>query len=210
MKYIATLVFVLIALYNNAQQKATTDNGQRVILNDNGKWEYEKKDTAAKSDLKSFTKPAAATSLIRSEKNNYAVWYDPKKWKKRSDIKNDAVEFQLGLSSGDGYAMAVTERIEIAIENLKEVALTNAMNAAPDVVIEMEEDRMINGHKVKCLQMSGTASGIKFTYLGYYTSHENGTIQLVCFTGKNLMKQYRKDFEDLLNGLVLLEEEKKE
>ena len=54
----------------------------------------------------------------------------------------------------------------------------------------------------KYIQMSGQAKGVKFIYQGYYTSNESGTVQFVCFTGKNLLKNYEKDMQELLNGLV--------
>ncbi len=205
------LTIMLSALYAGAQQPATTDDGKRVLLHDNGKWEYVKEDVdsaAGQSNLKSYTKPATAKTLAKSEKNNFAVWYDNKKWKIDEDPSNEASEFSFRLLKGDGYAMAITERIEIDINNLKEVALANARNAAPDITLEKEELRIVNGKKVKFLQMSGTASGVKFTYVGYYYSDESGTIQLVCFTGRNLLKVYLKDFEELLNGLVTIEPKK--
>jgi hypothetical protein len=213
MKTTLFLLVMLLTLYAGAQQTATTDDGKKVLLHDNGKWEYAKEDAdsaSGQTNLKSYTKPATAKTLVKSEKNNFAVWYDNKKWKKSDDVNNEAAEFSFHLLKGDGYAMAITERIEIDIANLKEVALANARNAAPDITLEKEDYRMVNGRKVRCLQMSGTASGIKFTYFGYYYSDESGTIQLVCFTGKSLMKAYQKDFEELLNGLVTIETDKKE
>ena len=196
----------LFMLHAAAQQSAITENGKKVTLFANGKWEYVKADTnSAKASLRNFSKSEAAKNLVRSERNNFGVWYDPKKWKKEDNSQNDDAEFQFRLAKGDGYAMAITERIEIDLDNMKEVALGNARNAAPDIELEKEEDRMVNGRKVKCLQMSGTASGIKFTYLGYYCSDESGTIQLVCFTGKSLLKSYQKEFEEFLNGLVTVQ-----
>jgi len=205
MKTILSLI-ILIALHVEAQQTATTNDGKTVLLHDNGKWEYAKDVDSAveQANLKSYAKPSTAQTLLKSEKNNFAVWYDNKKWKKTEDLNNEAAEFSFSLLKGDGYAMAITERIEIDIANLKEVALGNARNAAPDITLEKEEMRIVNGKKVKCLQMTGTASGVKFTYLVYYYSDESGTIQLVCFTGKSLLKAYQKDFEELLNGLVTI------
>ena len=213
MRTILSLLSILFVLCAGAQQMATTEDGKKVLLHDNGKWEYAKNaiDSASKeTNLKSYTKPVTAKTLARSQKNNFGVWYDSKKWKKSGDMNNEAVEFSFNLLKGDGYAMAITERIEIDMASLKEIALVNARKAAPDITLEKEEYRMVNGRKVRCLQMSGTASGIKFTYLGYYCSDESGTIQFVCFTGKSLMKTYQKDFEELLNGLVVIEEDKKD
>ena len=83
MKTITILVTMLFGLFTCAQQTATTEDGKKVILRDNGKWEYVKVDTSAvKIDARNFTKSEAAKTLVKSEKNNFAVWYDSKKWKK--------------------------------------------------------------------------------------------------------------------------------
>jgi hypothetical protein len=42
---------------------------------------------------------------------------------------------------------------------------------------------------------------VPFTYLGYYYGGPKATIQVVTYTGRNLFGEYRKDFEELLNGL---------
>ena len=52
------------------------------------------------------------------------------------------------------------------------------------------------------MQMDGTIQGIKFTYYGYYFSSPNGTIQLLTYTSSNLLNEYKKEFEDFLNGFV--------
>jgi hypothetical protein len=49
-KSILTLALVFTALLSFAQTGATTDNGERVILNTDGTWEYEKLDTSKVSE----------------------------------------------------------------------------------------------------------------------------------------------------------------
>lgn len=213
MKTTLSALAILFIFSAGAQQTATTEDGKKVLLHDNGKWEYAKENadsTTGQSQLKSYTRSAAAKTLAKSKKNNFAVWYDNKKWKIDEDPNNEASEFAFRLLKGDGYAMAITERIEIGMENFKEMALGNARNAAPDIEVEKEEDRKVNGILIKFIQMSGTIKGIKFTYAGYYCSNESGSIQLLSFTGKSLFKTYQKDFEELLNGLVVIEAAKQE
>lgn len=206
MKFIISTIGIICFLNIAGQQKAITESGKKVLLFDNGKWEYAKSDSSIiDEEIKSYSKSKSAISLIRSQKNNFGVWYDPTKWKLEKENSNEDAEFQFEIKKGDGYAMAITERIQIDLENLKDIALINARKAAPDIVIEKEDDRFVNGNLIKCIQMSGTATGVKFTFFGYYYSDENGTIQLVCYTGKSLFNSYQKDFEELLNGLVTVE-----
>ena len=204
MRFVLTALLLFVFSFSFAQTYATTDEGKRVRLNENGTWEYMKGTQAESNDgPKTFIKPASSTSLLKSKKNDFAVWYNPSKWQLSNKIGNVEAEYQLNLKGQDGYCMIITERIEIDIENLKDAALKNAQNADPHAVIEKEEDRFVNGNSVKMLRISGVVSGIKFVYSGYYASNESGTIQVVCFTSKNLLTNYEKDFEDLLNGFTV-------
>jgi hypothetical protein len=98
--------------------------------------------------------------------------------------------------------MFISERIEIDLDHLKNIVIKNAQQEDPDIIIEKEELRIVNGIKLKYLQMSGQAHGVKFVYQGYYSSNSTGTVQFVCFTAKNLIKDYESEFLNLLNGLV--------
>jgi hypothetical protein len=98
--------------------------------------------------------------------------------------------------------MFITEKIEIPLTELKNIALGNAKAAAPDIKLIKEEYRMVNGIKMLHLQMDGTIQGIKFTYLGYYYSNESGTVQLLTYSSQKLMKENSGLCEELLNGLV--------
>jgi hypothetical protein len=100
--------------------------------------------------------------------------------------------------------MAITEKLEIPIETLKGIAYGNLLENAPDSKIEKSEYRTVNGLKVLHLIVSGTMQGIKFVYYGYYFSNENGTTQLVCYTGRKLLADYQQDFDDILNGITVV------
>ena len=53
------------------------------------------------------------------------------------------------------------------------------------------------------MQMGGTAKGIPFVFLGYYYSGKEGSIQVITFTADNLFDEYRKEFEEFLNGFEI-------
>jgi hypothetical protein len=133
------------------------------------------------------------------------VWLNPKTWSFSKGENNEDAEYEFESKGKDLYGMMITESIEIPLETLKTVALENAKSAAPDVKVVKEEYRMVNGNKVLCMQMDGTTQGIKFSYFGYYYSNSSGTLQFVIYTSQNLVKKYLGDMEELLNGLVVLE-----
>ncbi len=195
--------FLFLATTSYAQQLATTDDGRRVKLNTNGTWQFADSTMKADTAARLFSKPPHSTTYIKSTRNRFGFWYDKSIWKMAEKLSNDASEFELSLVKGDGFAMFISERIEVDLENLKEIAVNNAREEDPNIKLEKEENRIINGQKVKYLQMSGEAHGIKFVYMGYYTSNESGTLQFVCYTAKNLLKNYEPDFQNLINGLVV-------
>jgi hypothetical protein len=201
--------FVQISIISVAQTQAVTSNGDEVVLYEDGTWKYAKKADAAESKIDTnkiiFTKNSDASFLLKSKITNVGINLNPQKWSFKKSTTNDEAEYSLQFKGKDAYAMFIVERIEIPLENLKAIALENAKAVAPDAKVVSEEYRKVNGNLVYCMQMNGTTQGIKFSYYGYYYSFKNGTVQFVSYTSQNLMREYKKDLEDLLNGLMVVE-----
>lgn len=210
-KKLLLLVILLSVNLIQAQQKAVTENGEEVILYNDGTWEY--KDSEASEQLdeiiptnpKKFVKDKNSTFLLKSKKLNVGFYLNPKKWSFKKGSNNSDAEYELELKGEDLYGMIISEKVSIPLETLKIIALENGRNAAPDLKIVKEEYRYVNGIKVLLLQMKGTLKGIKFTYFGYYYSNSNGTVQFITFTSTNLMDTYITEVEKLLNGIVELD-----
>lgn len=211
MKVAFLFPLILISLSLFSQQTATTKDGKTVILNDNGTWVYQTdSDSNNKTQFKDsllikFNKSFAAKTLLKSERTDHALWYNETKWT-RSDMKpTEASEFLLKLKDQDGYCITVVEKIEIPIENFSTIVLKSLkMRGAENVLVEKEEFRLVNGIRVLFMQFSATMSGMNFTYVGYYFSNESGTSQVLCYTAKNLFKQYQQEFMTMLNGFVVI------
>ncbi|MGC4038946.1 MAG: hypothetical protein QM764_23510 [Chitinophagaceae bacterium] len=203
------LFFIIATLSVTAQKKAVTENGEEVILYDNGTWkpanDSATEHKAIPVNPTSFKKPVSSSFLLKSTKVNVGIWLDAKKWSFQKSTNNDAAEYELQLKGKDLYGMLISEKIEVPIETLKTIALNNARQVAPDVEVVKEEYRTVNNKKVLMLQMNGTTQGIKFSYYGYYYSSSKGTIQFLTYTAQNLLSSYKSDMEDLLNGFVVIE-----
>jgi hypothetical protein len=180
---------------------ATTDDGKKVILKQDGTWAYAKPHPVKMSG-KAFEKPATSTKVLKSKKGFYEIWYDPSKWTPNHP-NNPEAEFEFRHSSGDAYGMSIAERLAMPMATLRQVAINNAKNAAPDLKVVQQGERIVNGTKVTWMKMNGTIEGIKFTYYGYYWTGSSGSLQLVMYTGQNLFNEYKKDFDAFLNGLVI-------
>ena len=99
--------------------------------------------------------------------------------------------------------MVIEERLEASLDGLRRVAVENAKKAAADAVVVRDERRQVNGLEVLLLQIDATINQIPFSYLGYYYTGAQGSVQIVTFTGRNLLREYEPDFLDLLNGFVI-------
>ena len=206
-KYLALLICLLFITTAHASQRAVTDKGNIVILNSDGTWQYENPEAVKKTEIKTnkeiFKKDSESTFLLKSKKNKSAFWIDPKAWAfKKADDANPA-EYKFQLKGKDLYGMAITEQIQVDLDNLIQIALENAKRAAPDIKIVAQEYRIVNGNKVRYMEMVGTIQGIKFKYLGYYYSDDSGTTQYLTYTALNLVGRYKKDIEKFLNGFTV-------
>lgn len=208
-KIIFTALILLSVQMANAQINAITDSGDEVLLYDDGTWEYLNDSMVTASEIpensKEFMTDKKSTFLVKSKKLNIGIWINPKTWNFSKGSDKDAYEFLFQKKSDDLYAMLIAEKMQIPIETLKEIAISNAKDAAPDIKVVKEEYRIVNGKRVFMMQMAGTIQGIRFTYFGYYYSNINGTIQLLAYTGENLFSEYQAEIELFLNGLVELD-----
>ena len=202
-----SLFFVFTVTFLSAQEKAVTDTGEEVILYADGTWSYLDSESEVKEipvNKKPFEKSKNASFLLKSSRVNLGFWLDPKKWSFKKASNNGDAEYELQLKGGDLYGMIITEKVEVPLETLKDIAIENGRAVAPDLKIVKEEYRTVNGTKVLLIQMNGSTQGIKFSYYGYYYSNSSGTIQFVTYTSQNLLDSYVNDCEELLNGIVVI------
>jgi hypothetical protein len=203
-----TVFIVFVVLFNlllndkalSQTLKAITEDGREVILYPDGTWEMYKKDGQL-SYL--YKKPLSSQKFVTDKHGIYNIWFNENKWELQKEHFNPDTSFEFTHKDGDVYAMIISERIVIPIETLKNIALMNAKNVAPDSKITFTEKRIVNGTEILCLQIEGTVQGMPFVYLGYYYGGDKGSIQVVTYTIQNLFKKYKNDMTDLLNGLVI-------
>ncbi len=147
--------------------------------------------------------PSGQLHQITLNSGKFVVIYDSQKWKEEKSSEPGRVS--LGHVAGDGYAMVIAEGIQVPLDSLPELALSNAQDSAPDTKITFRQKRSVNGVELWCLRLEGTTKGIAFTHYGYYYGGKAGTIQLITFTGTSLFGEYEKDFTELLNALHIKE-----
>ncbi len=209
-KLIALVCLLTVAVLGQAQISALTESGDKVILYDDGTWEYADQRNEELKEITEnpakFTKGKNSGFLVKSKKMKVGVWLDSKKWRFEKAESTEPAEFQFNLKNEDLYGMLITEKIEIPLERLQSIAIQNAREAASDIKVLNEEYRTVNGTKVLMMQMSGTIQGIQFTYYGYYYSNKEGSVQFITYTSKSLFEDYKNEIEELLNGFVVTTE----
>ena len=191
-----------------AQTHAVTDTGKEVLLYSDGTYSYVDADDAEAVSIptnpEKFTKSKSASFLLKSKRMDVGFWLDPKIWSFGESRDNPDAEYEVVLKGEDLYGVIITEKIEVPLETLKNVAVDNARQIAPDIRIVEQEYRMVNGQKVLYLQLDGTMDGMKISYSGNFYSNSSGTVQFITFTAQNLVDEYRAASQQLINGLVKL------
>ncbi len=204
-----TALLLTLGICASAQINAITSKGEAVVLYEDGSWSYLDSLTKGGAGVlvneKVYVKSKDANFLVESSRFKTGVWINPKEWRFEKAVNNKVAEYEFQKIGGDLYALMITEPHSVSMETLKANALENARLVSPNIKITKEEYRMVNGLKVYAMEMSGAIQRMDFTFLGYYYSNEEGTIQLQVYTGRNLFNENYQDIEQFLNGLVELE-----
>ena len=205
MKILTVFLLSVLSFFSIASQKALTEEGDVVILNEDGTWLYE--DGKPSNEIEIPTNPSVflnnskSNFALKSTKTKAVFAINPKKWTfKKNSADHDAAEYTFKLKNSDLYGMAISEQLEIKVEELVKIAFDNAKTAAPDAKIVKKEYRMVNGKKVIYMEIVGTIQSITFKYLGYYYSDSSGSTQYLTYTGLALENKYKEEINNFLNG----------
>jgi hypothetical protein len=202
---ILNLLMLTIAFNSFAEQKAITNDGHTVILNDDQTWRFEDSKlnnlTKIPTNSKKFFKSNSQTLKVKALPTSFSVYTDPKKWNfsKDKDTQNRLI-FNSKIS--EVYGLIIPEAIEFDIENLGVIAFENMIKADPNAKINRKEYRIVNGKKILFMEMEATMKSIKFKYLGYYSSNKSGSVQLIGYSSANIVDSNLDEIESFLNGFL--------
>jgi hypothetical protein len=209
MKHLGFVAFLLLmSIFSFAQQRAVTDQGEQVVLYNDGTWVYVEKDSIRRDEVAinqlPFSKSKKASFLLKSKRIDIGCWIDPKVWKFRTSQSHEAAEFEIDHVDGSMYALIITEKLDVPTESLGNLAIQNALAAAPDLKVTTKEYRNVNGIKVLMMRMTGTIEDMRFSYFGYYYAADGGATQFLAYASEEFMEENLTEVEDLLNGFVTL------
>jgi hypothetical protein len=154
----------------------------------------------AEENAPSLTMPSqrdgyASLSLLQ---DHATVRYDSTQWKGKKSDEPGIYDFQ--YSAGDLWLRVITERLEIPMESMADIMLANAKSVDPNAKIVRRGSRTVNGLRMLFLEIEGSTSGVPFSYYEHYYSDSFGTIQIVGWTGRSLLNEYRDTIERMVSG----------
>lgn len=206
LKKLFSLFLILFCSFVTAGQKAITDDGKVVILNDDKTWRFEKSEANIESGIKlnnkQFFVASGASFVVKALPTNMGVMINPENWSFAKDPSDSNKMVFKSKKNSDVYGMVISEGIEVDAESLTFLALENAKKIAPDAQIIKKEYRMVNGNKIIYMEIEGSFKSIKFRYAGYYTSNSSGSIQVITYSTPKIMISNTPLYEELLNGLI--------
>lgn len=143
---------------------------------------------------------AGASTMLTYNDGRVTLEYGHTAWKPPVGEEG----YQLVDARGEAFVKLVVERPEIPTEKLVEIALDNARKADPKLRVIRRDTRTINGARMLVVEFELTSEGIPVTFVGYYYGGPEGAVQILGWTSRNLAKEYRPQFDKLLEGFKLV------
>ncbi len=141
---------------------------------------------------------AGSFSTLNLLQNRMAVRYDSSEWNMQASSEPGV--HQLQHSTSDLYVRVIEERIQIPLEVMPEVALANAREVDPNATAIRQGSRVVNGVRMLFMEYETTVDGVPFVFVGHFFSDTSGTVQIIAWTGRNLLAEYRDTIERFVSG----------
>jgi hypothetical protein len=170
-------------------------------------WDSKPPPLAHRPPAKQCHKDEKAALQYQGKKTPFALWLVPETWRQSEKMENPAAEVEFMHKDGEAGAKVIALRIQMPISILKKAVLENLMKVDKDATIIREEARLVNGTEVLCLTINAKIKGVPFTYHGYYYSGEQGSIQVLTWTGQNLFQELQPELDRFLNGFEIVKKE---
>ena len=199
------ILVISLATVLLADEKATTDGGDRVILYENGTWEYINNDVSISTSGEG-NKPVDSDAYYASAILPMGIYLNSNKWRQTTEIGNPDAEFEFEHVNTMVYGMVIAEKLYFPIGGLKRIVLENAQSESPDAKIIFEGEKKVNGVDVLALiiDVPMPAYEVNFKFYYYlYSKRGVGSLQVMCYTLDEAFEELKGDMEDYLNGFVL-------
>ena len=157
-------------------------------------------DVSTENESKPLAAPteAGSFSTLHLLQNRMAVRYDSSEWNMQASSEPGV--HQLQHSTSDLYVRVIEERIQLPLEVMPEVALANALEVDPNVTAIRQGSRVVNRARMLFMEYEATVGGVPFVFVAHFFSDPSGTVQIIAWTGRNLLAEYRDPIERFVSG----------
>jgi hypothetical protein len=129
------------------------------------------------------------------------IRYDGRVWRNMGSTEPGSFEFR--HADGDLYLRVFGERVEIPLDKYEDMIVGDMRPNAPDAKVVRRGYRMVNGQRMLLLEIEATAKGIPFTFYTHCWSDGQGTVQIMGWSGRNVMKEFRPIIEAFVSGFTV-------
>jgi hypothetical protein len=216
MKKILPFISLLVGFYACAQVKGVTEDGNDVILFDDGTWKFVNESdaqTLEKIDENPavFGKSKDQSALLKSSRLDAGLYYNPKKWRISSQAVGSHIEYFLRDKNAENplFGFITTEKLQITdLKSLKNLMLANIQRNVDFFRLKQSEYRTVNGLKVLYLRYAANVKGLDFEYGTYYYLTNSGYCAVVFYSAQSEFEKNAAAAEQFLNGIVKAEKQK--
>lgn len=210
MKKILPFITLLVGFYAGAQVKGVTEDGNDVILFDDGTWKFVNESdaqTIEKIDENPavFSKTKDQSHLLKSSKLDAGLYYNSKIWRISTQNVSSHIEYFFRDKNPENplFGFMTTEKMQIAdLKSLKNLMLANIQRNVDFFRLKQSQYRTVNGLKVLYLRYAANVKGLDFEYGAYYYLSNSGYCSVVFYSAQNEFEKNAVVAEQFLNGLV--------
>lgn len=205
MKHLLPILF-FIPCFVTAQINAVTEEGYQIQVFDDGTWKYVDTTLNEKRFIKEnksvFQVPKNSKYNVSSKVVDVKIMLDEDEWYFIPTPKSDVSEFSFNNKNEEIYGIVISEKAQIPLENLRNIALINARDNVENLRVIEEEYRFVNDVKVLYISFEGEVESLPLVYNNYYYSGEDGVVQFVTYAQKEIALKNKELMFDLLNGFT--------
>jgi hypothetical protein len=177
--------------------RAITEDGRRVLLSPDGKWQFDGSPPAAR-------KPAEAVSPYQTAVKRFSVAFNVADWnpapRKETDESNKRMFHHKRLPV---FAMVIADEMPATTPAMKQVIFANARSAGATTTVLVDQTQEVSGKEVGVLRLAATMQGLDFVFSSLYYADDSGNIQVTCYTAQALFHKYQAECQKFIGGLSI-------
>ena len=178
--------------------RAVTEDGRRVLLSQDGKWQFDNSVPGARKPTDTLSSP------YQTAVKRFSVAFNTADWnllpKRESDESNKRM-FQ--HKRAPIYAMVIADEAPATTPAMKQVIFSNARSAGATTTVLVDQTQEINGKEIGVLRLAATMQSLDFVFSSFYYADGDGNIQVTCYTAQALFHKYQADCQKFISGLTI-------